>query len=321
MNRRSIAIVIHDGVQALDVAGPADVFAEANGFLPEDQGYDIAMIGAEARPMRSSNGLSLTPDLAFDQAEIPYHTALVAGGPALPGRADDPAMSAWLRDWGTRSERYGSICTGAFALGRAGLLDGRRVTTHWQNAHLLAAMFPKARVEHDRIYLRDESLVTSAGVTAGIDLALALVAEDHGSAVALSCAKRLVVAAQRQGGQSQFSPYLLPPAAPDTPLAKVQAHVMSHPGEAFPVERLAQIAGTSPRSIARLFTTELGVTPHEFVESVRIDRARNLLEGSDQPLKAIAYECGFGGPEQMRAVFQRRLGVSPAQYRSTFKAV
>jgi len=230
-------------------------------------------------------------------------------------------MSAWLRDWGTRSERYGSICTGAFALGRAGLLDGRRVTTHWQNAHLLAAMFPKARVEHDRIYLRDESLVTSAGVTAGIDLALALVAEDHGSAVALSCAKRLVVAAQRQGGQSQFSPYLLPPAAPDTPLAKVQAHVMSHPGEAFPVERLAQIAGTSPRSIARLFTTELGVTPHEFVESVRIDRARNLLEGSDQPLKAIAYECGFGGPEQMRAVFQRRLGVSPAQYRSTFKAV
>ena len=321
MNRRSIAIVIHDGVQALDVAGPADVFAEANGFLPEDQGYDIAMIGAEARPMRSSNGLSLTPDLAFDQAEIPYHTALVAGGPALPGRADDPAMSAWLRDWGTRAERYGSICTGAFALGRAGLLDGRRVTTHWQNAHLLAAMFPKAQVEHDRIYLRDESLVTSAGVTAGIDLALALVAEDHGSAVALSCARRLVVAAQRQGGQSQFSPYLLPPAAADTPLAKVQAHVMSHPGEAFPVERLARIAGISPRSIARLFTTELDVTPHEFVESVRIDRARNLLEGSDQPLKTIAYECGFGGPEQMRAVFQRRLGVSPAQYRSTFKAV
>jgi transcriptional regulator GlxA family with amidase domain len=320
MTRRSIAIVIHDGVQALDVAGPADVFAEANGFLEPDEGYDIAMIGPQARPMRSSNGLSLTPDLAFDQAHRLFHTALVAGGPDLPAKPDDPAMSAWLRNWGTKAERYGSICTGAFALGRAGLLDGRRATTHWQNAHLLAATFPKAQVEHDRIYLRDETLVTSAGVTAGIDLALALVAEDHGAAVALSCAKRLVVAAQRQGGQSQFSPYLLPPAQPHSPLATVQAHVMNHPGESFPVERLAKIAGISARSVARLFTAELGVTPHDFVESVRIDRARNLLEGSDQSLKAIAYECGFGGPEQMRVVFQRRLGVSPAHYRASFKA-
>ncbi|HLY87870.1 MAG TPA: GlxA family transcriptional regulator [Acetobacteraceae bacterium] len=319
MSRRSIAIVIHDGVQALDVAGPLDVFAEANGFVDREQGYDITVIGPEARPLRSSNGLSLVADLVFDQATTAFHTALVAGGPDLPTRPDDPAMSTWLRNWGTRAERYGSICTGAFALGHAGLLDGRRVTTHWQNAHHLAALFPKARVEHDRIYLRDEALVTSAGVTAGIDLALALVAEDHGAAVALSCAKRLVVVAQRHGGQSQFSPYLLPPAAPESPLAKVQAYVMSHPGESFPVERLAQIAGISARSVARLFTAELGVTPHDFVESVRIDRARNLLEGSDKALKAIAYDCGFGGSEQMRAVFQRRLGVSPVQYRASFR--
>jgi len=319
MGRRSIAIVIHDGVQALDVAGPLDVFAEANGFVGGAQGYDITVIGPEARPLRSSNGMSLTPDRSFDQATTVFHTALVAGGPALPSRPGDPATNAWLRDWGTRAERYGSICTAAFTLGHAGLLDGRRVTTHWQNAHQLAAMFPKALVEHDRIYLRDGALVTSAGVTAGIDLALALVAEDHGAPIALSCARRLVVAAQRQGGQSQFSPYLLPPAEPDSPLAKVQAYVTGNPGEAFPVERLARIAGTSARSLARLFTAELGVTPHEFVESVRIDRARNLLEGSDRPLKAIAYECGFGGAEQMRVVFQRRLGVSPAQYRGSFK--
>ena len=320
MSRRSIAIVIHDGVQALDVAGPLDVFAEANGFVEPEQGYDITVIGPEIRPLRSSNGLSLMPDLAFEQAGIAFNTALVAGGPALPTRPGYPAVSSWLRDWGTKAARYASICTAAFALGHAGLLDGRRVTTHWQNAHQLAALFPKALVEHDRIYLRDEALVTSAGVTAGIDLALALVAEDHGAAVALSCAKRLVVAAQRQGGQSQFSPYLLPSAAADSPLAKVQAHVMSHPGESFPVERLAQIAGISARSLARLFTAELGVTPHEFVESVRIDRARNLLEGSDQALKAIAYACGFGGPEQMRVVFQRRLGVSPVHYRASFRA-
>lgn len=320
MSRKSIAIVIHDGVQALDVAGPLDVFAEANGFLDGTDGYDITVIGPAACPMRASNGLSLVPDLAFGQADRLFHTALVAGGPDLPVRPDDEATSAWLRDWGCRGARYGSICTGAFALGHAGLLDGRRVTTHWQNAHQLALLFPRAQVEHDRIYLRDGALVTSAGVTAGIDLALALVAEDHGAAVALSCARRLVVAAQRQGGQSQFSPYLLPPPAPDSPLAKVQAHVMSHPGEPFPVERLAQIAGVSARSLARLFTTELGVTPHDFVESVRIDRARNLLEGSDQPLKAIAYECGFGSPEQMRVVFQRRLGVSPAHYRGNFQA-
>jgi transcriptional regulator GlxA family with amidase domain len=319
MARRSVAIVIHDGVQALDVAGPLDVFAEANGFLDDGDGYDITVIGAEVRPMRSSNGMSLTPDLGFDRAGQIFNTALVAGGPELPNRPNDEAMSAWLVRWGCRAERYGAICTGAFALGRAGLIEGRRVTTHWQNAHLLATMFPRALVEHDRIYLRDKALVTSAGVTAGIDLALALVAEDHGAAIALSCAKRLVVAAQRQGGQSQFSPYLLPPAAPESPLAKVQAYVVNHLGEGFTVERLAQIAGISTRSIARLFNGELGVTPHEFVESVRIDRARNLLEGSDGALKSIAYDCGFGGPEQMRAAFQRRLGVSPAHYRSTFR--
>lgn len=320
MTRHKIAIVIHDGVQALDVAGPLDVFAEANGFLDPADGYDIVVIGREIRPMRASNRLSMTPDLDFAGASSVFGTALVAGGPELPDQPDDPAMSGWLRDWATRADRYGSICTGAFAVGRAGLLDGRTVTTHWQNAPRLAADFPKARVEQDRIYLRDGPLVTSAGVTAGIDLALALVGDDHGAAIALSCAKRLVVAAQRQGGQSQFGPFLLQPSAPNSPLAKVQAYVMQHPAEAFPVERLAEIAGTSARSIARLFTGELGVTPHEFVESVRIDHARNLLEASDGALKAIAFDCGFGSAEQMRLVFQRRLGVTPARYRESFKA-
>jgi transcriptional regulator GlxA family with amidase domain len=319
MGRHSVAIVIHDGVQALDVAGPLDVFAEANAFLEPDSGYDIFVIGREAKAIRASNGLAMMPDLDFVTAARRFATVLIAGGPALPDAEPDAAMSAWLREWGTRAQRYGSICTGAFALGHAGLLDGRVATTHWQNAGQLAAKFPAARIEHDRIYLRDGSLVTSAGVTAGIDLALALVAEDHGADVALACAKRLVVAAQRQGGQSQFSPFLLPPSRDGSPLAKIQTYVMEHLREALVVDRLAEIAGASARSVARMFSTELGITPHEFVERARIDYARNLLEATDLALKAIAYECGFGSTEHMRLVFQRRLGVTPARYRESFK--
>lgn len=319
MTRHSVALVIHDGVQALDVAGPLDVFAEANGFVPAERGYDITVVAPEVRSMRASNGLSMTADIDFVGAATVFDTALVAGGPALPDRPGDDAVSAWLCDWATKAGRYGSICTGAFALGHAGLLDGRSVTTHWQNAARLAVAFPQARVEQDRIFQRDGPLVTSAGVTAGIDLALALVAEDHGAAIALSCAKRLVVSAQRQGGQSQFSPYLLPPSPPGSPLARVQAHVQAHLNEELSVDRLAEVAGTSSRSLARLFTSELGVTPHGFVESVRVDHARNLLEGTGLALKVIAYECGFGGAEQMRVVFQRRLGIGPAAYRGAFR--
>lgn len=320
MSRQTVAIVIHDGVQALDVAGPLDVFAEASGFLRDGEGYDIIVVGDGVRPMRASNRMTITPDMDFAEAEVAFDTVLVAGGPEMPRRAEDPAMSRWLCDWGSKAGRYGSICTGAFAVGQAGLLDGHLATTHWQEAARLAAMFPRARVEPDRIYLHDGPLVTSAGVTAGIDLALALVAQDHGAGIALSCAKRLVVAAQRQGGQSQFSPFLLPPAAPDTPLGLVQRHVMENPAQALPVERLAEIAGVSTRSLARLFTTELGVTPHEFVENLRIDHARNLLEASDLALKAVAYDCGFGSAEQMRLVFQRRLGLTPTRYRDSFRA-
>lgn len=320
MPRKEVALIIHDGVQALDVAGPLDVFAEANAFLPEGEGYDCYLLAASANPIRASNGMLLMPHLAFAQAARRFHSVLVAGGPALPDAPADEDVSAWLQRWGTKAERYGSICTGAFSLGHAGLLDGRTATTHWQNAAQLAALFPAARVEHDRIYARDGALVTSAGVTAGIDLALALVSDDYGEALALSCAKRLVVATQRQGGQSQFSPLLTPRSDPETPIGKVQAYVIANLGEPFPVERLAAIAGTSPRTIARLFVKELNVTPHDFVESIRLDQARNLLEATDLALKAIAHDCGFASPEQMRAAFQRRLGLSPVRYRESFRA-
>jgi transcriptional regulator GlxA family with amidase domain len=319
MAKKDVALVIHDGVQALDVAGPLDVFAEANGFLAADEGYRCLIVAGRTSPLQASNGMAMTAHLDFADAQQRFHTVLVAGGPALPVSPGDDAMSAWLREKALTADRYGSICTGAFALGHAGLLDGRIVTTHWQNAGQLASAFPEARVEHDRIYARDDRLVTSAGVTAGIDLTLALVNEDYGAAIALACAKRLVVVAQRQGGQSQFSPLLLPPANPDTPLGRVQAYVMGNLREPLPVERLAEIAGTSTRSIARLFAKDFGITPHDFVESVRLDHARNLLEATDLALKAVAYDCGFATPEQMRSAFQRRLGLSPLRYRANFR--
>ncbi len=319
MGRKNVALIVHDGVQALDVAGPLDVFAEANARIPAVDGYDCYLIAAEAGPLRASNGMMMMAHLTFAQACRPFHTVLVAGGPALPNAPEDEAMSSWLRQWGVRGTRYGSICTGAFALGHAGLLDGRIATTHWQNAGQLAAMFPASHIELDRIYIRDGALVTSAGVTAGIDLALALVNEDFGAELALACAKRLVVVAQRQGGQSQFSPLLQPRADPETPIGRVQAYVLEHLAEPLSVERLAEIAGTSPRSIARIFAKELNATPHEYVESVRLDQARNLLEGTDRAMKAVAFDCGFTKPEQMRGAFQRRLGITPVRYRESFR--
>jgi transcriptional regulator GlxA family with amidase domain len=228
-------------------------------------------------------------------------------------------LCAWLVDVASRCYRYGSICTGAFALGNAGLLNGRDVTTHWQNAKRLAERFPLARVDLDRIYMRDGNLVTSAGVTAGIDVALALVAEDHGPHVALAVAKRLVVFAQRRGGQSQFSPYLSVPADESSPVAKVQPYVMEHIGERLSVAQLALVAGMSERHFARAFGQLAQMTPREFVERARVDAARSALESSDRPLKTVAYECGFGTADRMRLVFMRRLGVSPNDYRLSFR--
>lgn len=315
---RKVAIAIHDGVQALDVAGPVDVFAEANGFIAPEERYETVLVAADRHALRASNGMRMLPDLAFEEAVSGFDILLVAGGPALPAAEPDPRFVAWLRNAPAMSGLYGSICTGAFALGHAGLLDGRTATTHWQNAQQLAARFPAATVVPDRIHVRDGRMVTSAGVSAGIDLALALVGEHHGPKVAVAVAKRLVVVAQRQGGQSQFSPYLAPVQA-DSPIAKAQTHVMGHLAARHTLQSLAAEVGMSARNLARHFVHETGVTPHEFVERARIDAARMLLEGSDRSLKAVAYDCGFGTADRMRIVFNARMGISPAQYRASFR--
>ncbi|GAB7127671.1 GlxA family transcriptional regulator [Silvimonas sp. JCM 19000] len=318
---RQIAIAIFEGVQMLDVAGPMDVFDEANGFIAPEAAYRVSLVAASNAPVRASNGSRLLPDHTFAAGASAFDTVLVAGGPALPQRAPDVALARFLADAAQHCARFGSVCTGAFALAHAGLLDGRHVTTHWQNAPQLARQFPQARVELDRIYIRDGKLFTSAGVTAGIDLTLALLAEDHGADVALAVAKRLVVFAQRRGGQSQFSPYVS--ARPDlsTASGKVQAHVLGQLNQRFSVQQLAAVAGMSARNFARVFVQETGITPQEFVERSRVDLARSLLETTAAALKVVAYDCGFGSAELMRRVFVRRIGVTPADYRAAFSGL
>jgi transcriptional regulator GlxA family with amidase domain len=319
MPGHKIALVIHEGVQALDVAGPVDVFAEANAFLSEADRYETLLVARTCSPLRASNNMQIVADVAYDKANMPFDLILVAGGPNLPYAEPDQSMTRWLQRVAARQIAHGSICTGAFALGHAGLLDGRRVTTHWQIAQKLAAQFPAARVEPDLIYVQDGPLITSAGVTAGIDLALALVREHHGPAIAVAVAKRLVVVAQRQGGQSQFSPYLSAPADPASPIARLQTLVMENIGARHTLQSLADHVGMSTRNLARHFVRETGITPHEFVERARVDSARRLLEGTHLPLKSVAYDCGFGTADRMRLVFMDRLGVSPAQYRANFQ--
>lgn len=316
---KSVAILLFPEVQSLDVAGPLDVFAEANRFVADGDGYRITTIGAAPYPIIASNGMPLGAEYALAEAPKQFDILLIPGGPLLPESPEMPGITAWLREATPLAGRYGSICTGAFILGHAGLLDGKQATTHWSHAQQLADLFPLARVEADRIYVRDGSMVTSAGVTAGIDMALALVGEDHGPAIALAVAKRLLVVAQRQGGQSQFSPYLTAAADDDAPVAKIQRYVMEHIGEPFSVERLAEVVAMSPRSFARVFARDAKVTPAEFVQRARIDAARHLLEGSEMAIKAVAYHCGFGSAARMRLIFSQRLGVTPTQYRDSFR--
>jgi len=315
---RTLAVVVFPGVQSLDVTGPMDVFAEANSFLPPDAQYRLEVIGVERGWLACSNGLAIQAHRHFSEAVERCDLLLCAGGPSLPGLDFGDDFHAWLRGASARAGRFGSICNGAFMLARAGLLDGRTVTTHWSDAPALAALCPAARVEADRLYVQDDRLFTSAGVTAGIDLSLYLLSQDHGAQVALKVAKRLVVFTQRSGGQSQFSPYLAPHAEASSPVAQVQQYVLAHLTGDLSIAELARAANMSARNFSRVFARETQVTPAEFVERARVDAARVMLESGGAPLKTVAYECGFRDAHHMRSVFQRRLGVTPQQFRRHF---
>jgi transcriptional regulator GlxA family with amidase domain len=317
---KTVSLLVFPGVQSLDVSGPLDVFAEANRFLLPEDHYKIEVVGVERGLMACSNGLLVQAHRHFSEVVDPVDLLLVAGGPVLLKETFGTDLHAWLQQATQQAHRFGSICNGALLLARAGLLENRIVTTHWNDAAVLSALCPSAQVEADRLFIQDGSLYTSAGVTAGIDLSLYLLAQDHGPEVALNVAKRLVVFTQRSGGQSQFSPFLTPYVEATSAVAQVQQYVLSHLAEDLSISVLANVASMSARNFSRTFVRDAKATPAEFVESARMDAARVMLENSTVPLKTVAYKCGLRDAHQLRDVFKRRLGVSPQQYRLHFSA-
>lgn len=315
-----VAIVIFDGVQALDVAGPLDVFAEASTMLAPDQRYEVSLVGLRAGNVTCSNGMQLSVPFSYADVDTQWDLLLVAGGPQLPDVRLPGDFLAWLQNQAARTTRFGSVCNGAFVLAHAGLLDGKDVTTHWADAGRLADEFPQASVQPDKIFVRDGRLFTSAGVTAGIDLCLSLVAEDWGHELAVRVAKRLVVYIQREGGQSQYSPYMGTGRDEDPIIGKVHRYVTEHIADALSIEQLAGAVAVSRRTFSRVFAKYAKVTPSAFVEQVRVDTARKLLEDTDAPLKTVAFKCGFRSATHMRTTFCRRLDVTPKQYRQRFRS-
>lgn len=314
MAQRTVLVVVFDGVQSLDVTGPVEVFAGAEHHAPGT--YRIRTASLDGAPVRTSSGLTLVPDGALVDARAP-HTLLVPGGHGT--RAADARLVGWLRAHGPRAERLVSVCTGAILLAAAGLLDGRRATTHWAYCDKLARDHPAVEVDADPIYVRDGAVSTSAGVTSGIDLALALVEEDLGREVALSIARHLVVFLRRPGNQAQFSVQLAAQTARREPLRDVQQWISEHPDGDLSVESLAARAVLSPRHFARAFRTETGMTPGRYVDRVRLEHARRLLEDTGEGVEEISRTSGYGTPEAMRRAFVRALGSSPAEYRRRFR--
>ncbi|SEO67466.1 GlxA family transcriptional regulator [Actinacidiphila rubida] len=310
---RRVVFVVFDGMKMLDLAGPAEVFAEANLF---GAAYSPAHVSPSGRPVATSTGLRLAVDgTARDVPDA--DTVVVTGGDALVTRPIDPELVAAVRTLAPRTRRLVSICTGSFVLAAAGVLAGRRATTHWRHAPLLARSYPDIRVAPDALYVEDGGIHTSAGVSAGIDLALALVEQDHGADLARSVARSLVMFMQRPGGQSQFSAPLEVRPPRTAALRAVVDLVSARPSLDHGASTLAARAGVSPRHLARLFAAELGTTPARYVEQVRLDHAKALLDAG-HGVAETAREAGFGSAETLRRTFVSRLGVSPSQYRDRF---
>lgn len=317
---KKLALVVFDGVQALDVAGPLDVFAEANHLLRQKDHYHITLVGERADSVRCSSGIEFKVHCDYRHFHEATDLLLVSGGPRVPDYQPDPDFTEWLRLRAQQAVKFGAVCNGVFLLAHAGLLAEREVTTHWDHAERLATQFPLLNVRPDKIFVRDGNLFTCGGVTAGIDLCLALVAEDWGHALAMKVAKRLIVYIRRDGGQSQYSPYLAVGPDEHSLVAKVLRYVCDHISERLSIEDIADAVGVSRRTFARAFAKHAQVTPSVFVEQVRVDFARKLVEETDVPFKTVAFRCGFNGATQMRATFSRVLGTTPTQHRAQFRA-
>jgi len=312
--QRVVVIVVFDGVKLLDAAGPAEVFAEANRF---GAAYRLKIASVDGRDVTTSIGTRFAVTARIASIES-ADTFLVAGGDMLVGRPIDPALVDALKTVPIRTRRVASICTGSFILAQAGLLSGRRATTHWRHTGLLARAFPDVAVEPDAIFVRDENVFTSAGVSAGIDLALALVEDDYGADLVRDVARSLVVYLKRAGGQSQFSVLVEADPPRQSALRAVTDAIAANPAADHSVKTLAARASLSTRQLARLFQSELGTTPARYVEMVRIDAARAALDAG-RTVTDTARMAGFGSAETLRRVFVNHLGVSPKAYRDRFR--
>jgi transcriptional regulator GlxA family with amidase domain len=311
---RKIAVVIFPDFQILDATGPIAAFEIAGRIAPDS--YAIEVLSAEGGPVASSSGVRLYADPLGDDV---YDTVLVAGGNGSRDYAGLVPTVDWLRARAAGARRVASICSGAYLLAEAGLLDGKRATTHWSRSDHFARRYPGIRLEPDRIFVREGAIWTSAGITAGIDLALALIEEDLGGDVARRTAQQLVVHQRRPGGQSQFSA-LLDMGGPNGRFAELMDWMRERLSEPLSVERLADQAAMSPRHFARAFTAETGVTPAKAVERLRLDAARVRVEAGREPIDRVAEVAGFRDPERMRRAFLRAFGQPPQALRRAARA-
>ncbi len=323
MKKRRVVILAFPGLQSLDAVGPYEVFAGAGRaaeLCGRPGGYQVTLASTDGCPVRAESGIGLCTEPLPD-LDAPIDTLVLPGGDQAQTARRDEKLLAWIAATAPRCRRVATVCTGAFLAAEAGLLDGRRVTTHWARAQELAAEFPALHVDPDPIYIRDGKFWTSAGVTAGIDLALALVQDDLGVEVAQTVARWLVMFLHRPGGQTQFASPVWVPRAERSTVRAVQNLVEAAPGGDHKLPALAAAAAMSVRHFTRVFTAEVGETPGRFVERVRLEAARRDLETTGDTLDVIAGRCGFGTAETLRRVFQRRLCVAPDAYRRRFRVV
>lgn len=315
---KTVVLLALPGVQLLDISGPLDVFAEANAQAGIEM-YRLLVAASEPGPLRSSSGVRLMPDWIISRdGEQAIDTLLVAGCPNATEMPADHTVVDWLRRRAPKARRFGSVCSGAFFLAATGLLDGRRITTHWAVAERLAQQFPKVQVDEDAIQISDGPLRTAAGVTAGLDLALALVEEDLGREIAMRVASQLVMFFKRPGGQMQFSRKGEAAPAGRAALQELQRWIVANPALDHSVASLAKRLDLSPRHFARLFRSDVGLTPASWVEAARVSAARQLLEQGHALPKQVAAHCGFADADTLRRAFARHVGVTPAEYRKRF---
>ena len=323
MPRRSVVIVAFDGLQPLDAVGPHEVFAGATAVLAAQKrsaaGYDVSIVSKDGMPVTTESGLQIVT-APLPSARTKIDTLLIPGGDGSQTARYDQELISWIRVAAKNSRRIATVCSGAFIGAEAGLLDGRTVTTHWAKADKLADEYPRLTVDPDPIYVRDANVWTSAGVTAGIDLALAMVEADHGSDVAQTVARWLVMFLHRPGGQTQFAAPVWVPRATRSVVRSAQDFIDTHPADDHRLDLLAARTSMSSRHFSRVFTDQVGETPARYVERIRVEAARAELESTASSLDLIARNCGLGTAESLRRAFQRRVGVSPDAYRRRFRS-